>query len=424
MKRTIFHIDVNSAFLSWEAAYRINILGETIDIRNEVAAIGGDVEKRHGIILAKSIPAKKYHIQTGEPILDAVRKCPSLKIYRPDYDLYDACSRAFMDLLGEYTDRIEQYSIDEAYMEVTEILWKYHDPMNLAMEIKNRIRKELGFTVNIGISTNKLLAKMASDFKKPDRIHTLYPGEVPLKMWPLPVQDLFYAGPATCRKLAKLEIRTIGELAMGDPHILQKHLKKQGLIVWNYAKGIDKSPLIVSPPPNKGYGNSTTTSFSIETEEQAKSVLLGICESVGARLRKDKVEAKTIGISIRYQETLKTLSRQTTLSEPTNCTNILYRETTNLLSRTWDLRAPLRQMGVQASAIVPEDRDRQLTIFQDAKHDKLRKMDAVVDNIRKRYGTRAIMRSVFLQNQNIAPVCGGVSEEKRGIHAISNCTKR
>ena len=205
--RTIFHIDVNSAFLSWEAVYRINFLGEERDLRNMVSAIGGDVEKRHGIILAKSIPAKKYNIRTGESILEARQKCPHLLIMPPDYDLYESCSEAFMEILREYSDMVEQYSIDEAYIDVTDAMGLYSSPVDLASKIKDRIRDKLGFTVNIGISTNKLLAKMASDFTKPDRVHTLYPEEIPVKMWPLPVGDLFYVGRASQKKLYKLGIQ-------------------------------------------------------------------------------------------------------------------------------------------------------------------------------------------------------------------------
>ena len=213
MERIIFHIDVNSAFLSWEAVFRLHYLNATIDLREIPSAIGGDQEHRHGIILAKSIPAKKYRIQTGETILEATRKYPALYLAPPNYGLYEQCSQAFIDLLKEYAGEVEQYSIDEAFVDMSGTRLLYGDPVSIATRMKDRIREELGFTVNIGISSNKLLAKMASDFQKPDRVHTLFPEEIPRKMWVLPVSDLFFVGRATTKKLFALGIKTIGELA-------------------------------------------------------------------------------------------------------------------------------------------------------------------------------------------------------------------
>ncbi len=256
IKRVIFYVDVNSAFLSWEACYRIHHLGGKQDLQEIVSAVGGDQEKRHGIILAKSIPAKKFHIQTGETVVSAKEKCPDLILVPPNYDLYNRSSKALLKLLGEYTDKIEQYSIDEAFLDMTGCC---DDPEKTAHEIKDRVRAELGFTVNIGISENKLLAKMASDFTKPDRVHTLWKSEISEKMWLLPVSELFYVGHASLNKLRKLGIHTIGELAAIDPGILQAHMKSQGLLIWQYANGIDDSKLIDTPPPAKGYGNSLTT---------------------------------------------------------------------------------------------------------------------------------------------------------------------
>ena len=213
MKRVIYHIDVNSAFLSWEAVYRLYHLGAQRDLRDEVAAVGGDMAMRHGIILAKSIPAKKYGIKTGESIVEARQNCPTLKLVPPNYHLYDQCSKAFMEILRRYSPDVEQYSVDEAFVDMTgtESLWG--DPVLTADRIREQIRDELGFTVNIGISENKLLAKMASDFKKPDQVHTLWKEEIPDKMWPLPVSDLFFVGRATAKKLFSLGIKTIGDLA-------------------------------------------------------------------------------------------------------------------------------------------------------------------------------------------------------------------
>ena len=219
-ERVIFHIDVNSAFLSWEAVYRLYHLGGTVDLRKEVSAVGGDMAMRHGIILAKSIPAKKYHIKTGETILEARQKCPDLMLVPPNYRLYEQCSKAFMDILRKYSPSVEQYSIDEAFVDMTGTDKLWGSPMEAANRLKNEIRDTLGFTVNIGISENKLLAKMASDFEKPDRVHTLWKSEIRKKMWPLPVSDLFFVGRATAKKLFSLGIQTIGQLAQADPAVL------------------------------------------------------------------------------------------------------------------------------------------------------------------------------------------------------------
>lgn len=226
MGKVIFHVDVNSAFLSWEAVHRIHHLGATVDLRDEVSAVGGDMAMRHGIILAKSIPAKRYKIQTGESITEALQKCPHLKLVPPHYDLYKRCSRALMDVLRQYSDCVEQYSMDEAFLDMsgTELLWGPAE--QTADRIRRQIKEELRFTVNIGISENKLLAKMASDFRKPDRVHTLWKEEIREKMWPLPVSDLFFVGRATSRKLHNMGIYTIGDLASADPSMLKGHLKK------------------------------------------------------------------------------------------------------------------------------------------------------------------------------------------------------
>ena len=252
--KIIFHVDVNSAFLSWEAVYRSKILSETLDLREIPSAVGGDVEKRHGIILAKSQPAKKYNIQTGESIREALNKCPDLTLVPPHYDLYEKSSKAFIEILREYSSCVEQYSIDEAYCDMTGTEYLFGTPVVAATMIKDRIHRELGFTVNIGISNNKLLAKMAGDFKKPNLVHTLFPEEIE-KMWRLPVSDLFYVGRATTKALLKLGIQTIGDLAKADVNLLRSHLKSHGEVIWCFANGIDVSTVEPQPIANKGYGN-------------------------------------------------------------------------------------------------------------------------------------------------------------------------
>ena len=249
MEPVIFHIDVNSAFLSWTAIEQLKN-GSTVDLRTIPSIIGGDREIRHGIVLAKSTSAKTFGIKTGEPVAHALRKCESLVIARPDHAMYRQYSKQLMTLLRTFTPDIEQLSIDECFLDFTPIAYQYKSPIAGATLISKTVKEQLGFTVNIGIAPNKLLAKMASDFQKPDRVHTLWKSELQKKMWPLPVSDLFFVGRATTKTLFKLGIRTIGDLAKSDPSYLKQHLKKHGEVVWGFANGIDVSVVQSAPPAN------------------------------------------------------------------------------------------------------------------------------------------------------------------------------
>ncbi len=412
MKNIIFHIDVNSAFLSWEAVYRLTHKGGKQDLRETVSAVGGDVTLRHGIILAKSIPAKRYGIKTGESIPEAKRKCPKLVLVPPNYGLYEQCSAAFMEILREYSDAVEQYSIDEAFVDMSTSCHLFGTPEETAVQIKDRVREELGFTVNIGISTNKLLAKMASDFQKPDRMHTLYPEEIKEKMWPLPVFDLFFIGRATAAKLLSMGIRTIGELAGADPAWLKCMLKKPGEVIWGFANGIDVSPVLAKAPANKGYGNSTTTPFDVTDVETADRVFLALSETVGNRLRTDQVQVRMVSVGIRYSD-LSYASHQKRLYSPTNLTIEIYRAACSLFRELWNGR-PIRHLGVHTGRVNGADSGRQLSLFDEIDYEKLSRMDETVDEIRKRFGTDAVMRALFL-NQSIDHMSGGISREKRSV---------
>lgn len=412
LKRIVYHIDVNSAFLSWEAVYRLHHKGGTVDLREIPAAVGGDMEMRHGIILAKSIPAKKYKVTTGETILEAQRKCPNLVLVPPNYNLYEKCSHAFMEILREYSDVVEQYSIDEAFLDMSSSYHLFGTPEQTAEQIKDRIREELGFTVNVGISVNKLLAKMASDFQKPDRVHTLYPEEIPVKMWPLPVSDLFFVGRATTKKLLTLGITTIGELAQADPVWLRKVLKKQGEIVWAFANGIDESPVLNEAPANKGYGNSTTIPFDVRDYNTAKKVLLGLSETVGSRLRADNVEIEVVTVGIRYAD-LSYISHQKKLLSSTNLTIKIYEAACGLFQELWN-GEPIRHLGVHTGKVLDGDIFRQLALFDETDYDKLAKADATLDEIRERFGIDAVKRAVFVDSP-IDHMSGGISREKRTV---------
>ncbi len=415
MENIIFHIDVNSAFLSWEAVYRLAHRGGSLDLREVASAVGGDRALRHGIILAKSIPAKKYGIKTGETILEAQRKCPNLVLIPPDYGLYEKCSAVLMDILREYSDVVEQYSIDEAFVDMTSTCHLFGNPKETAEQIKNRVRKELGFTVNIGISRNKLLAKMASDFEKPDRVHTLYPEEIREKMWVLPVSDLFFVGRATTQKLFSMGIRTIGELAAADPAWLKGVLKKQGEVVWGFANGIDLSPVLAEPPANKGYGNSTTTPVDVADVRTAKMVLLALAETVGNRLRADGVQVEEVAVSIRYanlseRSLFPFVSHQKRLRSSTNLTMEIYEAACELFVDLWNGQ-PVRHLGVHTGRVHGDDFTRQLQLFDEKDYEKLARADGAVDGIRKRFGVDTVMRAAFL-NQPINHMCGGYPTEK------------
>ncbi|WP_347562714.1 DNA polymerase IV [Clostridium sp. HBUAS56010] len=408
----IFHIDVNSAFLSWEAVYRLYHLGGTLDLRDIPSAVGGDVSKRHGIILAKSIPAKKYKIQTGEPVTDAIRKCPDIVIVPPNYNLYQKSSQAFVDIIKEYSPAVEQYSIDEVFVDMTGTINLFGDPKEVADSIRERIYNELGFTVNIGISSNKVLAKMASDFKKPNYTHTLWLDEIKDKMWILPVSDLFFVGRATTKKLYGIGIKTIGELAQTDLKTMKAHLGKHGEVIWSFANGIDFSSVEPIPPPNKGYGNSTTISFDVTDVQTAKLVLLSLAETVSARLRVDDVKIKVVSVGIRDCN-LRYYSHQNKLSVATNITKEIYEAACKIFDEAWD-KVPIRHLGIHTSQVVSEE-TRQLNLFDGYDYEKFEKLDKAIDNIRKRFGTDSVVRASFAKSGKIDHMSGGISREKRTV---------
>ncbi|MEY8352634.1 DNA polymerase IV [Lachnospiraceae bacterium 54-53] len=412
MKQVIFHIDVNSAFLSWEAVYRLHHLGGKLDLREIPSAVGGDMSKRHGIILAKSIPAKKYKIQTGEPVTDALRKCPHLTLVPPNYNLYQRSSEAFVRILKEYSPDVEQYSIDECFVDMTQSVSLFGEPDTVANEIRERVYNELGFTVNIGISSNKVLAKMASDFKKPNLVHTLWPDEIAAKMWVLPVSDLFFVGRATTRKLNNLGIKTIGELAQTDLSIVKSHFGKHGEVVWSFSNGIDFSTVEPVPPPNKGYGNSTTIAFDVTDANTAKLVLLSLAETVSARLRDDDVKIKVVSVGIRDYN-LEYYSHQKKLETATNITREIYESACQIFDEMWD-KVPIRHLGIHTSQVVTEEA-RQLNLFDNLDYEKLERLDGAIDDIRKRFGVDSVIRASFTKTDRIDHMSGGISREKRTV---------
>ena len=360
MNHIIFHIDVNSAFLSWTALSLLE-QGAKHDLRLIPSVIGGDSKSRHGVVLAKSSPAKTYGIQTGEPIINALRKCPSLVIAPPDHSMYKKYSRHFIEYLTSLCPIIEQVSIDECYMDYSPISGLYTNPLEAARYLKDSVREKFGFTVNIGISDRKVLAKMASDFKKPDCIHTLFSWEIREKMWPLPVDRLYMCGPSSVEVLRNLEILTIGDLAQADPGIISLHLKNHGLILWDFANGRDHSTVDATPYVAKGIGNSTTLKEDATTYEEACQVFAFLAESVSGRLKKAGQTASMVSCEIKYH-TFRTASHQTTLPSPTDSATIIYETACRLFRQLWD-ETPIRLLGIRTSKLTEACAPKQMSLF-------------------------------------------------------------
>ena len=411
MARLIFHIDVNSAFLSWEATRRVS-LGED-DIRRIPSAIGGDREKRTGVILAKSIPAKKYGIKTGEPVASALRKCPNLFLARPDFRLYEESSHAFISIVKEFAPVVEQVSIDECFADFSGTHRIYPDPIALAHTIKDKIRNELGFTVNVGIGDCKLLAKMASDFEKSDKVHTLFRGEIPQKMWPLPVGDLFTVGAATADKLRHAKIMTIGDLANTEVARVQRLVgQKMGKHIHDYANGIDPSEVLAEPEEAKGYSISTTLEDDVRKADQAYPVLLALADSVTARIRSNGAKAYCVAVTIR-DNSFKTRSHQRSLMNPTDISKEVYQISKDLFDELWDGCTPLRLLGIALTNITREE-TMQFSLFQDVSREKARKIDKAKDALNAKFGSATIVRGSSIQsNINVGKKYQAQIEQKK-----------
>ncbi|MDE6913886.1 MAG: DNA polymerase IV [Lachnospiraceae bacterium] len=407
-EKLIFHVDVNSAFLSWEAVERLKHPEQfpeiTVDLRTIASAVGGDRSKRRGIILAKSVPAKKYGVKTGEPITDALKKCPQLVLVPARHEVYRRYSEAFLSILERYSDVIEQCSIDECFIDMTGTEKLFGAPVEAATRIKDEIYRELGFTVNVGISTNKLLAKMASDFRKPNLVHTLFPYEIKSKMWGLPVGELFLVGRSTQSTLHTLGIHTIGELANADVDMLRASLKKQGEVIWKFANGEGVSVVEAEPADVKSYGNATTIAFDVTDEATAGMVLMSLAETVGRRLRKDDARAEVVSVNIKYND-LSKASHQCELLHATNVTDEIYQAAARLFEELWDGR-PVRLLGIQTSHVSRAGDGRQMTLFDDADYEKREKLDRAMDRIRERFGTDSVKRASFLLQDQIDHAVG------------------
>lgn len=387
--RLIFHIDVNSAFVSWSAVEMIKNGGP--DLREVPSIVGGNPDSRRSIVAAKSIPAKKYGIVTGEPVSSALRKCPNLVIAGSNFDWYVKCSRAFKAICQEYTPTMQSFSIDEVFLDMSGMNLIYPDPIAAAYEIKDRIYKELGFTVNVGVASNKLCAKMASDFEKPNKVHTLFSNEIESKMWPLPVEDLFTCGKSTSARLRSLGIFTIGELAKYPVEQLTMLLGERGAIHFhNYANGIDDSPVLQETEDAKGYSAETTVEEDLVDIESINRLLLAQTDVVAARMRADGGKCRCIGVTFRNLDFVNK-SHQKKLPEATDVTDIIFETAKQLIRESWH-GEPLRLLGLSLSDI-ERDGFEQMSLFQDENKEKRKALDSTLDSIRGKYGNSAVQRA-------------------------------
>lgn len=389
MERQILHVDVNNAFLSWTAVEMLK-QGSKIDIREIPAIIGGDESKRSGIVLAKSPKAKEFGIKTAETIYQAKIKCPNIKIYPSNFSIYRKYSNKLYNLLLEYTDKIERFSIDECFLDMTHYLMS-DTLLNKAIEINNRVRNELGFTVNVGVAHNKLLAKMASDFTKPDKVHTLFEDEIPTKMWKLPISELFMLGKKTVPKLYNMQIKTIGDLAKTDKNILIKKFGKHGLMMWEFANGIDKSEVIYKPQKPKGIGNSITLPQNISNLEKLEEILLALTEQVTYRLRREKMVANVVNVQLRTHD-FKDTSHQKKLASATSSTKEIYQKAKELLEQMYIKGSQIRLIGLRVDNLIDEEQ-MQISLFTNNKNEKQDKLDKTIDKLKEKYGCNLITRA-------------------------------
>lgn len=401
MERQILHVDVNNAFLSWLAVYRL-ANGEKIDIRDEVSVIGGDESRRAGIVLAKSTKAKQFGIITGETLYSARQKCRNLKVYTGNYNVYREYSNKLYKLLLEYTDKIERFSIDECFLDMTNYLMN-DSLVNKANEINRRVKTELGFTVNVGVANNKLLAKMASDFKKPDKVHTLFKNEIKDKMWKLPISELFMLGKKTVPKLYNMKIKTIGDLAQTDKDLLIKKFGKHGKMMWEYANGIDDTEVKFEKEPPKSIGNSVTLPIDLFEIEKIENVLIALVEQVTYRLRKERLLAKVVNVQLRTKD-FKDISHQMKLDNATSNTKDILQRAKDILKEMFTKGTYIRLIGVRVDNLVSEE-ELQISLFTNNNESiKQKRLDKTIDELKNKYGYDFVTRASNIETENIVKI--------------------
>ena len=395
-QRQILHVDVNNAFLSWTAAQKLKE-GYTIDIREIPAVIGGDEERRSGIVLAKSMKAKACGIVTGETLYQARKKCNNLQVYSSSYKTYKKYSNELYNLLLEYTDKIERFSVDECFLDMTDYL-QNATLLDKAKEINKRVKQELGFTVNVGVAHNKLLAKMASDFEKPNKVHTLYEDEIPQKIWNLPVGELFMLGKKTVPKLYCMGIKRIGDLAKFDEQILIKKFGKHGKLMWEYANGIDNSEVHFEQETPKSIGNSITLPNDIYGKEKIAEIVLALTEQVTYRLRKYDLLANVVSVQLRTKE-FKDYSHQKKLALSSNSTREIYDIAKEILNEMYKGEF-IRLVGVRTDDLCDKNQ-RQLSLFDDINSKKQEEIDKSIDLLKQKYGYNTVTRGTVMNVEDI-----------------------
>lgn len=387
MNKYIMHIDVNNAFLSWTAVEFLKN-GSKEDIRLIPSVIGGDEETRHGVVLAKSNIAKQFGIKTGETLYQAKKKCPQIRIFSTRHELYKQYSDSLYKLLLTYTNKIERFSIDECFIDFSDIIKTRQDFMKLALELSQKIKKELLFTVNIGLSDNKILAKMASDFEKPDKIHTLYKEEIKDKIWDMPIEELFMVGKKSAVKLRSIGINKIGDLANSNKKIIIKRFGKFGAMIWDNANGVNNDEVIYEEETPKSVGNSITLPKDCNNIDELNKVLLSLAEKVGYRVRKYGLKGYTVGVQIKTNEFI-TYSHQKKLNKPTLNTQEIYSVAKELLEGLFS-NQPIRLIGVRLDNLTDNEFN-QISMFDEPiKKQKNSKLDIVIDNIKDKYGYDSI----------------------------------
>lgn len=396
MKRIIFHIDVNNAFLSWSAVEMLK-KGSKLDIRKIPSVVGGDESKRRGVVVAKSYPAKKAGITTGEPLYMARRKVDKLFVVQSNKEKYKEYSDKFYKILCKYTPVIERYSIDECFMDMTGMEMMFGDPVKLAYKIKDEIYNTLGFTVNVGVANSKVCAKMASDFEKPNKVHTLFIDEIKEKMWPLKVDDLFMVGKSSSKKLHELGINTIEDLAKADVNMLTRHFKSMGKMMHEYANGIDDSNVEKPVAKNQGIGHSTTLPEDVDNIVDLKKVLRKLSDMVGIRLREEKKYATVISVQLRNSNFFN-YQHQKKLVNPISSNEDIYENAYLLLKEMWN-SDPIRLVGLRVSDFTDKTYE-QISLFEEVGKTKKRdKVQKAVDEINKKYGNNTIKSAALFNDE-------------------------
>ncbi len=396
MKKIIMHIDVNNAFLSWTAVLYLK-KGMKIDIRKTYAVIGGDEKARHGIVLAKSMPAKKRGVVTAETLFSAKKKCPNLKVYPPDYIFYKKMSDSMLDLIRSYSPDIEQMSIDECFLDYTPVKHLYGNEVEFAYKLKKEIYDKLGFTVNVGIGNNKLCAKMASDFSKPYKVHTLFENEIEEKMWPLLVDDLFGIGKKTAIKLHNLNINTIYDLAHTDSNFLYKYFKNQAFDMIDSANGRGSDIVVSEENQPKGIGNEITLNRNISSKEELEPYLLALSENVAIRLRRQKKYASVVVVTLK-DKFFRRFSHQKKLVNATNLTEEIYDTAIDILSEM-NTEDGIRLIGVRLDKL-SETSSHQVSLFENLKvRENSNELEKTFDGLKEKYGFKIIKKASLMDSK-------------------------